>query len=305
MDKIESVEFRREARANCYRYGTLCIYSDHFIGLDSHTFPNYRAKEGIGAVEKFLTLIQSLGKVAAGSDAIQKLAKPLPGVEWGGDDLSLSLNIDGTMYFTDYPDYTVAKSNIRRELLSQGWTQNNKSSKVMGLAVTTYIPKRSSYNALYNDDPVDAAGMAMMVSAAQNVSMKMDILSANIKDDKENYAIAQARLDVKTAIGQKTSPTLSKLGNFGSDIGFGIDAMGANFNSAMVAKWSTAGHPLELLIEGETAARSVNGVLTDLKLTEKSFVVDSTSNGMVYPTAMDVSLSIKNLYGSLLTTSSR
>jgi hypothetical protein len=80
--------------------------------------------------------------------------------------------------------------------------------------------------------------------------------------------------------------------------------MGSNMNSGVAGKWMTAGHPVELIIEGQVARQSVNGVLTSAKFTEKDYVVDDTSGGNVYPTAMDVSITITNMYGSLYNTSS-
>ena len=304
-NKIESYDFRCAARDNCYKYGPFYVYSDKYISLDNHNFPNYSKKEGIGAVEKFLTLMQSLGKVAAGSDAIQKLSKPLPGVAWEGDDLSLSFSLDGTMYFLDYDDYKKCKSSITGTIYAQGWEQSGSVSKYDSLRVVTYKPKKNGVAALYNDDPVDSAGLAMMMSAANTAKLKMDMLSANLNDDSAGYAIAQARLDAKSAASKITSPTLSKIGMLGADLGTAIDAFGANLNSALVRKWKTAGNPIVLLIDGQPVAHSVNGVLTDLKLTEKAFVVDDTSSGYVYPTEMEVSLTIKNVYGSLLNTSSK
>ena len=307
-DGIESVEFRRLARQNCYVYGPFCIYSDSFVSLDSHNFPNYNCKEGVGAVEKFLTLIQSLGSNASGNDPAQKLAKPLPGVGWSGDDLSLSISLGGTMYFTDFRDWQTCKTAIRKEFVAQGWKQNKSSSEKAGISIMTYIPTKGGYDALFNDDPVDAAGMAMMTSAMQNTSIQISKISNRFSGDDSgmaqvNYSFESARYDAKQAINAKKHPTLSKIGAFGSDIGAGIEAFGANMNSGMVAKWAVAGHPVQLLIEGIPVSSSVNVVLTSAKLTEKAYVVDSTSNGSAYPTELDVDISVKNMYGSLMTAS--
>lgn len=305
---IESVEFRRLARQNCYVYGPFCIYSDSFVSLDSHNFPNYNSKDGVGAVEKFLTLIQSLGSNASGNDPAQKLAKPLPGVGWSGDDLSLSISLSGTMYFTDFRDWQTCKTAIRKEFVAQGWKQNKSSSEKAGISIMTYIPTKGGYDALYNDDPVDAAGMAMMTSAMQNASIQISKISNRFSGDDSgmaqvNYSFEAARYDAKQAINQKKHPTLSKIGAFGSDIGAGIEAFGANMNSGLVAKWAVAGHPVQLQIEGLPVSNSVNVVLTSAKLTEKAYVVDSTSNGSAYPTEMEVDISVKNMYGSLMTVS--
>lgn len=242
--------------------------------------------------------------MASGNDASQKLAKPLPGVAWDSDDLAYEVNLNGTMYFLDYRDYKVCKNRIRKDFIAQGWKQNRAASDKAGIAIMTYIPSRDGYNALFNDDPVDAAGMAMMVSAMQNVTLQSTRLYANVNNDMFQYAEASAKLEARQAIAAKRHPTLSKIGSFGSDIGAGLEAMGANMNSGMVAKWATAGHPVELLVENSVVARSVRGVLVSARLTEKSYVIDDTSGDEIYPTAMDVDISVKNMYGSLITTSS-
>lgn len=310
--EIQSVDFRRLARLNCYVYGPFCIYSDSYVSLDSHNMPNYQTKDGVGAVEKFLSLVQSLGANASGNDPSQKLAKPLPGVGWNGDDLTTSISLSGKMYFTDFRDWQVCKKAIRKELVSQGWKQNKNSMEKAGISVLTYIPNNSGHGALYNDDPIDAAGFAMMTSAMQNTSIQMNKLSArfglNRGDSVTEYNWEAARYDSRQAINQKKHPTLSKLGAFGSDIGAGIEAFGANMNSGMVAKWRVAGHPVELQINGVAVSKSVNGIMTSVRLTEKAFVIDassdkSVSGNSVYPTEMDVELNIKNMYGSLITTS--
>lgn len=298
---IQSVEYRRLARKNCYRYGPFYIYSDSYMSLDPHNFPNYHSKEGTGAVEKFLTLVQSLGTNASGNDPLAKLAKPLPGVAWDGDQLSLSLNLSGTMYFTDFRDWQNCKQAVRKEFISQGWKQTKSSMESAGMSILTYIPSKDGHDALFNDDPVDAAGMAMMTSAMQNVTLQTQKLTS--RSDYESYADACARLDARQALNTKKHPTLSKMGSLGADIGAGIEAMGANMNSGMVAKWATAGYPIELLVDGVVAAQSVRGVLVDARLTEQAYVVDSTSGNNVYPTEMRVDISIKNMYGSLLTAS--
>ena len=325
---IQSKDFRRHARNNCYVYGPFYIYSSDYISLDSHTFPNYTSKDGVGAVEKFLTLVQSLGSNASGNDPTQKLAKPLPGVGWSGDNLSLDISLSGTMYFTDFRDWLLCKSAIRNELVSQGWKQNKSASEKAGISVLTYIPAKDGATALFNDDPVDAAGLAMMTSAMQNATLKTKKLSANIYSqgtkgtregglqglvdmafasdasmDVSSYAEASARLEARQALNQKKHSTLASLGSFGTDLGAGLEAFGANMNSGIVSKWAVTGHPIELRLNDSVVAKSVNGILTSLNLTERAYVVDGDSDGNVYPTEMAVSLNIKNMYGSLLTTS--
>jgi len=302
---IESLEFRRHARRNCYRYGPLFIYSDRMIILDEHNFPSYDKKDSTGAVEKFLSLVQSLGSIASGNDAQQKLAKPLPGVAWGSDSLSYTIGLQGTMYFMDYRDYIQNKKNIRREFLSQGWKQLRDKSDKLGISVMSYIPNNSGERALFNDDPVDAAGTAMMVSAMQNATLQVKRLSANLRNEVGDYALTSRDIETRQAIAAiRHDGLVSSLGSFGVDLANSIDAFGANMNSGLVTKWATAGHPVELLVEGESVARSVNGVLVTARLTEKSYVVDGSSGDQIYPTAMDVSIDVKNMYGALLNTSS-
>lgn len=301
---IESEEFRRAARRNCYRYGCFYIHTNDYTSLDEHSFPNYQIKEGTGSVEKFLSLIQSLGVNASGNDPSQKLAKPLPGVGWNDSDLGLSVSVGGTMYFLDYRDYVSCKDAIRKEFVAQGWKQFKSASQTAGISVMTYIPTKNGYDALFNDDPIDAAGLAMVSSAMQNATLRSKQLSANVSNDEVEYASATARLAVRQALNAKKHPTLSKLGSFGSDLGAALDAFGSNMNSGMVAKWSVAGNPVELIVEDIVVARSVNGVLTSAKLTEQAYVVDDSSGGRLYPTEMHVDLQIKNIYGSLLTASS-
>lgn len=317
---IESEEFRRAARRNCYRYGCFYVHTDDYTSLDEHSFPNYQMKEGTGSVEKFLSLIQSLGVNASGNDPSQKLAKPLPGVGWNDSDLGLSVSVSGTMYFLDYRDYVSCKNAIHKEFVAQGWKQFKSASQTAGISVLTYIPTKNGSDALFNDDPIDAAGMAMLTSAMQNATLRTQQVVANVKTQGKqggtlgriigvetepyDYAEVTARLEVRQAMNAKKHPTLSKLGSFGSDIGAAIDAFGANMNSGLVAKWSVAGNPVELIVEDVVVARSVNGVLTSAKLTEQAYVVDDSSGGQLYPTEMRVDLQIKNLYGSLLTASS-
>lgn len=301
---IESQEFRRLARANCYRYGCLYIYSDRYVSLDEHNFPSYQSREGTGSVEKFLTLIQSLGANAGGNDPKSKLSKPLPGVQWQGDRLELTINLDGVMYFTDYRDYVTVKKNLRSEMLAQGWKQFVSKSETLNMSLASYKPARGGDDALYNDDPMDAAGMAMMTSAMQHTSAQAQITVGYATGNKEMYAEGKARSGA-TMSGQSAGvPVIGGAIGIGANMQAGLEALGSNMNSGVAGKWMTAGHPVELIIEGQVARQSVNGVLTSAKFTEKGYAADDTSGGNVYPTAMDVSISITNMYGSLYNTSS-
>lgn len=297
---IESREFRRLARRNCYKYGPLYIYSDSYVCLDEHKFPKYGSKESTGNVEKFLSLVQSLGKIAGGNDAAEKLAKPLPGVQWGDDDLSLSLQVEGVMYFTDYNDYRKQKNMLRGELVRQGWEQTVSQNQTLGWSLTTYKPAMGGSDALYNDDPADAAGLAMMASAMQHVSTQVQISYGYLSGDQATYAEGKARQQASMTGQSAGLPSI-----VGPNVMAGIEAMGANMNSGVVGKWAYAGRPLELLVDGQVARQSVNGVLTSASFTEEAYAVDDTSNGYVYPTQMRVSIGITNMYGGLFNTSRR
>lgn len=301
---VQSQDFRRLARANCYRYGCLYVYREDYVGLDTHNFPNYSSKEGTGAVEKFLTLIQSLGSNATGNDPQDKLSKPLPGVQWSGDDLSLSIPLDGTMYFLDYRDYVTCMKQLRTELVAQGWEQVVSKNETLGMSISSYRPSRHGSDALYNDDPVDAAGMAMMTSAMQHTVDQGKMLVGYASGNKQMYAEGKARSEASMAGRTAGLPIARALTGIGGNIAAGVEAMGANFNSGIVGKWASAGYPVELLIDGQVARQSICGVLTSAKFIERSYVVDDTSGGNVYPTEMHVEISVKNMYGSLSTASS-
>lgn len=304
MDGIECKNFRRLARLNCYRYGCLYVYSTDYIGLDDHEFPNYSSREGTGAVEKFLTLVQGLGAVGTGNDPSDKLSKPLPGVQWNDSKLSLNLTLDGTMYFVDYRDYEKCKTDLRKEIVAQGWEQVVSRNETLSMSLTSYRPTKHGSDALYNDDPVDAAGMAMMASAMQHNTDQAKMLAGYISGDAQMYAEGKARSESSMAGQSAGIPVVGTLTGIGANVAAGLDAMGANFNSGIVGKWACAGHPLELLIEGQSVARSITGMMVSAKFTEAGYVVDDTSNGRVYPTQMKVSLTITNMYGALFTASS-
>ncbi len=297
--KIESQEFRNAARANCYRYGSLYIYSNDYVALDKHNFPRYSSKDSVGAVEKFISLVQGLKTLASGNDATDKLSKPLPGVQWSGDDLSLSISLSGKMYFTSYDDCRIAKNRIHRQIVDNGWSQFISRSESTGISVETYRPARNGVNALYNDDPMDAAGLAMMTSAMQHTADQVNMLTGYFGNDAGTYAKGYARFEAMAT----DRSGLGALGGFGQDIKAGLQAMGSNMNSGLIAKWLTAGHPVRLLINGQEQQRSVPLVMTEISLTDQAFVVDKTSNNHVYPTEMSVSLTLVNMYGSLATTS--
>lgn len=291
MQMPESLEFRKAARDNCYRYGNFYVYTDRVITLEDYKFPKYHSKSALGAVEKLLTLINSLGANATGNDPSEKLSKPLPGVEWSGDELSVTLTLQGKMYFTSYREYKVYKRNIRKQFLAEGWKQ------IVFSNVVTYKPMRDGKDALYNEDPVDAAGMAMLTSSIQHTADQMKMLKGYDDEDPTMYAEGYARYSTMCS-------NHSTLGGIGANLQAAVDAFYSNLNSAMVVRWNKAGRPLELLIEGVVQKKGLNYVLQSAQITEDAYVVDDTSGGYVYPTEMSVSLELLNMYGALLVASS-
>jgi len=304
MEDIECRDFRRLARLNCYRYGCLYVYSKDYISLDDHGFPSYSVREGTGSVEKFLTLVQGLSALGTGNDPSDKLSKPMPGVQWSDSRLNLDVSLDGVMYFTDYRDYITCKKQLRSEIVAQGWEQVVSKNETLGMSISSYRPTRHGDDALYNDDPVDAAGMAMMASAMQHNTDQAKMLAGYINGDAQMYAEGKARSESSMAGQSAGIPVVGTLTGIGANVAAGVDAMGANFNSGIVGKWACAGHPIELLIDGQKVAQSITGVMTSAKFTETGYAVDDTSGGVVYPTQMKVAMTISNMYGSLFTASS-
>lgn len=296
---IESLEFRKFARDNCYRYGCLHIYMNNRVSLDTHSFPNYSSSSNGSAIEKFLVLMQGLDKTAKGNDSAQKLPRMLPTVTWGDDSLSSSISLNGTMYFLDYEDYKKIRRKLRTELLSQGWTVN--TSHISTIPITSYSPKNSASGALYADDPIDAAGMAMMANAARHTTAQLEVTEGLVRHDVEKYASGQARL-----AGASRADKIHGLAGFGlgGNIKAGLEAIGTNSSGGIIGKWKTCGHPIQLIIEGQPIQSSVNGVLSSAEFTEDAFVVDESSNGVVYPTKMEVSITVMNAYGHMLNTMS-
>lgn len=295
-EHIESKEFRMLARKNCYKYGCLYVYMDKDISLDKHAFPHYRSNENSSALEKFFTLMQGLGGIAKGNDPLQKMPRTLPVVKWEGDTFEYSMSLNGTMYFVDYDDYKTCKQNLNTELHKQGWTVS--SGKVGKMPVTSYTPTNNGSGSLYADDPIDAAGMAMMANAMQHTTAELEITEGLMTHDVQKYASGMARKQ-----GRETAES-KDLAGFGlvENMKAGMEAAGANSAGGIMGKWKTAGHPIQLIIDGKVAKQSVPGVLTQAEFTETAFVVDSSSGGYVYPTQMEVSISITNMYGSLFTT---
>lgn len=289
MEAIESLEFRTHARANCYRYGPLYMYSENMnVCLDEHGFPSYGSSSDTGGIEKLLSLVSSRKALSNGVDAAKKLAKPLPGVQWEGDSLEWSLSISGRMYLLSYRDFRDSVKNIKQEILKQGWTVYDTS--VVGLPAQSYIPNRSGEDALFNEDPVDAANRAMLTSATNRLVDQVKLLAAGVSGNVELYSDAVARSEVS---GSFDTPGF--IGTFMD----AAKALTANLNAGMAGKWRAAGAPVELLVDGRTIKRGLNAVMTSLSLTEGGYVVDASSSNVIYPTYLDVTINVKNMYGKL------
>ena len=208
------------------------------------------------------------------------------------------------MYFTSYQDYKSVQGKLRSEIVHQGWQLVVSRNETLGMNISSYRPSIHDRGALYNDDPADAAGMAMMTSALQHSADQTRMLSGYINRDAQMYAEGKARAETSTSGRLAGIPAVGMLGGIGENIGAGITALGANFNSGVAAKWSTAGHPVVLVIDGKPARQSVNAMMTSATFTEQAYVIDDTSGNIAYPTEMDVRLSLVNMYGSLLTATS-
>lgn len=289
---IESKDFRRVARNNCYEYGCLRIYRENIdVRLDEHKFPHYSLKNSTGAVEKFLSLLQSLGDQAKGNDSSDKISKPVPGVNWENDSFDLSIDLDGIMYFTDYRDYETIKNKLRKDLVSQGWEQSVHEG---ALPITTYRPGKHGDNALYNDDPTDAAGFAMMTQAVQHTADQARMLYGYMTNNADSFAKGYARFE-----------TTSKAtgGLIGETMYAGAKALASNMNAGILGKWKTSGKPVTLIIDGQPCGYSVPMILTSASFIEQAFVIDN-DQGIMYPTELKVNIGLTNLYGALLNTSS-
>lgn len=294
MEPIESLEYRQNARRNCYRYGPLYIHSKSMdTALAEYAFPQYDKNTDTGSIEKLMSLLSSLRGAVNSVDASEKLAKPLPGAQWGNDSFEWDFDLSGRMYTLSFRDYRSILDSITREVKAQGW--KIYTGTVGGLPAQSYIPNRSASDALYNEDPVDAASRAMLTSATARLTDQAKIFASRISGDVQMYADAVARSEA-TGGG-------NPLGNVVATVKDAYRAIAANLNAGTAGKWMHAGYPVELIINGQSYRAAVNAMMTSLSVTEGGFVVDSTSGSTVYPTYLDIKLHVKNLYGKLATSS--
>lgn len=303
MEPIESLDYRRNARNNCYRYGPFYVHTKTMdTALAEYGFPSYDLNTDVGGIEKLMSLLSSLRGAVNSVDASEKLAKPLPGAQWGNDKFDWDFDLSGRMYTLSFKDYRSTLAAIRKAVLEQGWKIYTGS--VGGLPAQSYIPARSGANALFNEDPVDAASRAMLNSATSRMTDQAKILAARMSGNVEMYAEAVARNEAAN-VGPSGLQGFGNLGPIGaaSTVRDAYRAIAANLNAGTAGKWMHAGYPVELFIEGQSYRAAVNAMMTSLSITEGGFVVDSTSGDTVYPTYLNISLHVKNLYGKLATSS--
>lgn len=294
MEPIESLEYRQNARRNCYRYGPLYIHSKSMdTSLAEYAFPQYEKNTDTGSIEKLMSLLSSLRGAVNSVDASEKLAKPLPGAQWGNDSFEWDFDLSGRMYTLSFRDYRSILDSITREVKAQGW--KIYTGTVGGLPAQSYIPNRSASDALYNEDPVDAASRAMLTSATARLTDQAKIFASRIFGDVQMYADAVARSEATGGDGG--------ISNVVATVKDAYRAIAANLNAGTAGKWMHAGYPVELIINGQSYRAAVNAMMTSLSVTEGGFVVDSTSGSTVYPTYLDIKLHVKNLYGKLATSS--
>ena len=295
MEPIESLEYRQNARRNCYRYGPLYIHSKSMdTALAEYAFPQYEKNTDTGSIEKLMSLLSSLRGAVNSVDASEKLAKPLPGAQWGNDSFEWDFDLSGRMYILSFADYRAIRGSIRGAVRSQGW--KIYTGTVGGLPAQSYIPARSGASALFNEDPVDAASRAMLMSATGRLVDQAKMMWGTISGDVQMYSEAVAR-------NEATGGGSLGIGNAVSTVKDAYRAIAANLNAGTAGKWMHAGYPVELIIDGQSYRAAVNAMMTSLSVTEGGFVVDSTSGSTVYPTYLDISLHVKNLYGKLATSS--
>lgn len=295
MELIESLEYRQNARRNCYRYGPLYIHSKSMdTSLAEYAFPQYEKNTDTGSIEKLMSLLSSLRGAVNSVDASEKLAKPLPGAQWGNDSFEWVFDLSGRMYTLSFADYRAILGSIRGAVRSQGW--KIYTGTVGGLPAQSYIPARSGASALFNEDPVDAASRAMLMSATGRLVDQAKMMWGTISGDVQMYSEAVAR-------NEATGGGSLGIGNAVSTVKDAYRAIAANLNAGTAGKWMHAGYPVELIIDGQSYRAAVNAMMTSLSVTEGGFVVDSTSGSTVYPTYLDIKLHVKNLYGKLATSS--
>lgn len=291
---VESMEFRKFARANCYKYECLEIYIPDGVVLDDHNFPNYKSSDSNSSLEKFITTANGLANSVTGVDSSQKLARPMPTVKWDGDEVNLQKTLSGTMYFLDYDDYKETKKKLRNLIVNAGWKTD--SVTIADVPFATYEPKNNGQQALYGEDPVDAAGRGMLVRAMQHTEAEANIALG--------YMIKQPNLVAKGVAKKNAFAKFENtpIGGFGfiGNIKAGLVAMGANTGGGLYGKWLATGSVIEQRINGKPVRKSINFIMQSANFKESAFIFDGTN---LYPTQMSVDLSLYNAYGAMISSS--
>lgn len=281
-EDVESLEYRRQARANGYKYGPIFIYKRMDMALQEYGMPHYSLRTSVGAIEAFAGLLQNIGD-AVKEDATNKMGQNLPGVNTPSADFGLDLSISGPMYMLGYDDFINTQRAIDRMAHRYGW-----ETHVGGIAVT-YRPNTSGASSdLYSEDPITAASRAMMLSAYKHLETSALVLKQRGgSGSDETYA--------------KNIVALEGCG-IGTTMKSARDAFTANTGRAVAAKWYNAGYAVEAYRANVRTAASVNVVPSHLTVTPQAYVVDDTSQGVIYPTRLDISISLANPYGKLIAT---
>lgn len=276
---IESREFREHARRNGFQYGSLFIYKKMDMALLDFGMPEYRSKADTGAIESFVGLLQNISE-ALDNDPKAKMAKNLPGVDTPPGNFSKTLSVSGPMYFKDYKDCRDTMRAVNLMVHKYGWQTIHSSVAV------TYKPNPAASGSgdLYGEDPVTAASRAMMLSSMSHVATAAKVLAGTGSDSE--YAHNIAKLETQ---GLGNTFTQAK------------EAFLTNTGAVICGKWQHAGYPVKAVVEGSEVVSSVNLVPTSLTITPAAYVRDS-STAELYPTRIDVSLTLQNPYGLLFPT---
>lgn len=286
-EDIESYEFRDHARRNGYRYGKhIFIYKDFSTALVKYGMPKYDLRDSVGAIESFAGLLQNVNN-ALENDPNTKFAKNLPGVNTPKADFNLSIDLSGPMYLKGYKDYESVYNGLDAMAHTYGW----ETQRMDNLSVT-YRPRslEGVEGDLYSEDPTTAASRAMMTSSLKHGMDAMKVLHGALGGGTEaDYAKNIVALEndgiMQTLKAAKT-------------------AFDANTGAALAGKWANAGMPLEAVREDVVVDASVNLVPMSLTVVPHAFVLDGEkeSQNRLYPTRLEISVTLANPYGKLFRT---
>lgn len=286
-DDVESKKFREHARRNGFAYGIrgkdkqplLFIYKAMDTAVIEYSMPEYHSKGSVGAIEAFAGLLQNISE-AMDSDPKAKMAKNLPGIDTPDGDFALTISLSGPMYLLDYKDCTAVMAALDQMAHQYGWETTRTQFAV------TYKPNREAAPGgdLYCEDPVTAASRTMMVASMAHMRDAALVLT-EAGDDSE-YAKNIARLEKE---------------GLGNTFGQAKEAFLGNTGATVVGQWRNAGYPVHATIEGRSVASSVNVVPSSLTVVPRAYVRDSASSE-IYPTRLDISVTLQNPYGKLFRT---